>query len=479
MQSYKMWIGGKWLDAVSGKTYRIVNPATGEEITQVPLGDKRDVDKAVEAARNAFPAWSKKSQTERSAIMMRIAQAIREHAQELGRLDVLEHGTPIKDAIPSVIFSAERIEYCSQVARGFMGAVQPIKSNVLFYLQREPIGVCSLIIPWNVPLRMIASKLGTALTLGNTCVIKPPSINSLVALRLGKILEELDILPPGEVNIITGPGGSVGEALSSHPDVGLVSFTGSCETGKAIMQAASQTVKRMILELGGKNPFIVLKDADLNAAVSKAVPISFVNSGQICAAPGRFYIHENLYDEFVERFLADASKIVVGDPADQRTQMGPVVSVEHRNNVEAYIQSAIDEGAKLLLGGKRPEAPPLDRGCFVMPTVFGNVTQNMKIARDEIFGPVVPIMKFSSEDEVLHLANDNTFALSDSVWTKNLSKSLTFVNELQAGYVWVNDHMALSSEQPWGGFKQSGFGKENGVLSLQEYTQIKSVSIQI
>ncbi len=242
MENQRMWIGGKWVDAVSGKTYSIVNPATGEEIAQVPLGDRVDVDKAVNAARSAFPVWSKKSQTERSGIMMRIAQAIREHAKELGELDILEHGTPIRDAIPTVIFSAERIEYCSQVARGFMGAVQPIKSNVLFYLQREPIGVCSLIIPWNVPLRMIAGKLGSALTLGNTCVIKPPSIDSLVALRLGKILEELDVLPPGAVNIITGPGGSVGEALASHPDVGLVSFTGSCETGKSIMRAGSQTL---------------------------------------------------------------------------------------------------------------------------------------------------------------------------------------------------------------------------------------------
>jgi acyl-CoA reductase-like NAD-dependent aldehyde dehydrogenase len=480
MEHYKMWIGGKWVDAASKKTYGLVNPATGEVIAQVPLGGKEDVDMAVEAARKAFPIWSKKSQTERSGIMNRIAQAMRDHAKELGELDMLEHGTPIRDAVPTAIFSAERIEYCSQVARGFMGLVQPIKSNVLFYLQREPIGVCALIIPWNVPLRMIAGKLGSALTLGNTCIIKPPSIDSLVALRLGKVLEELgDVIPPGAVNIITGPGGSVGEALASHPDIGLVSFTGSSETGKSIMRAGSQTVKRMILELGGKNPFIVLEDADLEAAVSKAVPVAFANSGQICAAPGRFYVHEKLYDQFIEKFVAGAKKIVVGDPTDQGTQMGPVVSAEHRDSIEAHIKSGIDEGAKLLLGGKRPETPPLNKGFYVMPTVFGDVTQNMKIAREEIFGPVALIMKFSSEDKVLELANDSAFALAASVWTKNLSKALTFVNELQAGYVWVNDHMALTSEQPWGGFKQSGFGKENGALSLQEYTQVKAVSIQI
>jgi acyl-CoA reductase-like NAD-dependent aldehyde dehydrogenase len=474
-----MWIGGEWIDAASGKTYAEVNPATGEEIARVPLGDAMDVNRAVEAARRAFPMWSKKSQAERSGIMMRIAQAIREHAQELGELDVLEHGTPIRDAIPAVISSAERIEYCAHVARGFTGDLQPIRSDVLFYLKREPIGVCALIIPWNVPLRMISGKLGSALTMGNTCVIKPPSIDSLVALKLGEILEELDVLPPGAVNFITGPGGSVGEALASHPDVGLVSFTGSCETGKSIMRAGSRTVKRMVLELGGKNPFIVLPDADLDAAVSRAVPVSFANSGQICAAPGRFYIHESLYDEFLEKFVAGAAKIVVGDPTDQRTQMGPLVSAEHRDSVEAYIKSAIDEGANLLLGGRRPDTLPLNKGCFVMPTVFGNVSQSMKIAREEIFGPVAPIMKFSSEDEVLQLANDNTFALSASVWTKSLSRALAFVNGLEAGYVWVNNHMGLTSEQPWGGFKQSGFGKEGGVLSLQEYTQVKAVSIQL
>jgi acyl-CoA reductase-like NAD-dependent aldehyde dehydrogenase len=479
MQSYKMWIDGKWVDAVSQKTYPVFNPATGEEIAQVPMGDKQDVDKAVQAARKAFPVWSKKSQTERSAIMMRIAKALRDHAQELGELDILEHGTPVRDAVPAAIFSAERIEYMASVARGFMGGVLPIKSSVLFYLQREPIGVCALIIPWNVPLRMIAAKLGTALALGNTCVLKPPSIDSLVALRFGKILEELDALPQGAVNIITGPGGSVGDSLVSHPDVGLVSFTGSCETGKSIMRAASQTVKRVLLELGGKNPFIVLQDADLDAAVPKAVGTAFANSGQICAAPGRFYIHESLYDEFVERFVAGAKKIVVGDPNDQKTQMGPVVSAEHRDKVESYIRSGIEQKAKLLLGGKRPETPPLDKGYFVMPTVFGEVGQHMKIAREEIFGPVVPILKFSSEDEVIGLANDSTYGLSASVWTKEITKALRFVNELQAGYVWVNDHMALTSEEPWGGFKESGIGKENGTLSLEEYTQLKAVSIQM
>ena len=479
MENPRMWIGGKWVDADSGKRYGVFNPSTGEEIARVPLGDESDVNKAVEAAGKAFPIWSKKSQTERSEIVMKIARAIKENTKELSELDTLEHGTPRKDADMAVKFSAERIEYAAQVARGLMGHVQPVRSDVLFYLQREPIGVCALIIPWNVPLRMIASKLGSALSAGNTCILKPPSINSLVALKVGEILEDLDLLPPGTVNIVTGPGGTVGGALSAHPEVGLISFTGSSETGKSIMRNASQSVKRLVLELGGKNPFIVLKDADLEAAVSKAVFTSFANSGQICAAPGRFYVHDSLYEKFLKGFVEASRKIVTGDPNDEKTVMGPVVSAEHRDRVEAYIRSGVDEGAELFLGGERPATPPLNRGYFIAPTVFGNVKQHMKIAREEIFGPVACILKFSSEEEVLKSANDNKFALCASVWTKDMNKALTFTNEIQAGFVWINDHMSMTSEQPWGGFKESGFGKENSALSLLEYTQLKAVSIQI
>jgi acyl-CoA reductase-like NAD-dependent aldehyde dehydrogenase len=475
----RMWIGGEWVEAVSEKKYQVINPATEEEIAQIPLGDERDVDKAVAASRKAFPVWSRKSQAERSGIMLRIAQTIRDNAQELGELDTLEHGTPIKSAVHGIEFAAERIEYTAQVARGFMGDVLPIRKDVLFYLQREPIGVCATIIPWNVPLRQIAAKLGPALVVGNSCIIKPPSINSLVALRFGELLEELDILPPGTVNIVTGPGGSVGEALASHPGVGIVSFTGSSETGKAIMSAASQTVKRLVLELGGKNPFIVLEDADVDAAIAKAIFASYRNTGQVCASPGRYYICEKLHDEFVDKFVSLSKKIVVGDPTDIRTDMGPVVSMEHRDKVEGYIRAGIKEGANLLLGGKRPQTPPLNKGFFVMPTVFSGVTQNMKIAREEIFGPVACIMKFSSEDEVIEAANDSEFGLCASIWTKTTSKAIRFANEIQAGFVWVNDHLLLTSEQPWGGFKQSGFGKDNSVMSLQEYTQVKAVSIQI
>ena len=408
MKQYKMWIAGKWVDAESGKTYPVFNPATEAEIAQVPLGGKADVDKAVEAARKAFPIWSKKPQAERSEIAMKIAAILRENVKELGRIDTLEHGTPTKMAAFMAGAKFQDFEWAAYNARSLMGHTVPQSSDMLVYLQHEPIGVVALITPWNFPLSMILVKLAPALTLGNTVIIKPPSIESLSALKLAEILEKLE-LPPGTVNVVTGPGSTVGEALASHRGVDMVSFTGSCETGKAIMNLASQTVKRLHLELGGKNPVIILDDADINAAAGAMAPFQFLNSGQICACPGRFYVHEKVYDEFIEKFLAATKKLVVGDPNDEKTDMGPLVSAEHRDRVEGYIKSGIDEGAKVILGGKRPTTPPMNKGYYVVPTIFTNVTQKMKIGREEIFGPVAVIMeKFSSDDKVIEMANDTT-----------------------------------------------------------------------
>ena len=311
-------------------------------------------------------------------------------------------------------------------------------------------------------------------------MVKPPTVDSLSALQLVEIMEEHK-LPPGLINIVTGPGGTVGEALAAHPDVNMVGFTGSCETGKAIMAAASGTAKRLFLELGGKNPFIVLEDADLDAAVAKGVFALCFNTGMICASPGRFYVHEKIHDEFVERFIAESKKVVVGDPNDEKTQMGPVVSAEHREKVESYFKIGIEDGAKLVLGGKRPAEPPLDKGYYVMPAVFTGVTQNMRLAREEIFGPVACIMKFTDKDNVIELANDNIFGLSASVWTKDTAKGIRCANELRAGTVWINNHMGFGGvlPLPWGGYKESGFGKESGLMGLMEYTQFKVISLNL
>jgi len=487
MQIYKMWIDGEFVDAASGKTFTTHNPATGEVVAQVPLADKLDVDKAVVAARKAFPAWARKTQSERSAVVARIAAAIREHSDELSRLEVLEHGATLGHAPSMIEFSAGNMELAASGARTLMGKVLPAvpsmgdapdaAPNTVVYLKREPVGVCALITPWNVPSLMIGTKIGPCLATGNTCVIKPPSLNSGIGLKWAEILAELN-LPPGIVNIVTGPGGSVGNALASHPGVNLISFTGSSEVGKAIIAASSQTVKVLQMELGGKNPAIVLEDADVDHAAEELCMIAFQNVGQNCAQPSRLYVHEKIHDEFVEKFVATAKKIQVGDPSDKNTVMGPVVSKEQRDRIEYYIKTAIDEGATPVLGGERPMRPPLDKGYYVMPTVFTGCTPQMTITREEVFGPVVGFYKFSSDDEVLAAANDSVFGLCASVWTRDYARGLKFVNELQVGSVWINQHMNLVPEFPWGGFKESGLGKEGGVIGPEGYTQLKLVCIK-
>jgi acyl-CoA reductase-like NAD-dependent aldehyde dehydrogenase len=479
LKKYKMWIDGKWVASESGKYYSVDNPATEEKIAEVPLGNAEDIDKAVEAARKAFPIWSKKTTAERCRILMRIANLMRKHTQELVDIDVLDHATPIRiargvagGAVPG------HFEAAAELAKNIMdfGQIKLGSLKAITYLQREPIGVCACITPWNVPL-MIAGDIAPALAAGNTCVLKPPSVDSLPILKIGEILAEEPDLPPGTVNIVTGPGGVVGEALASHPGVGIVSFTGSCETGKAIMAAASKTMKRMRMELGGKNPYIVLEDADIDGAVTQAAYVTTWFTGMICGAPGRFYLHEKIYDQFVSKFIERVKKAVVGDPNDEKTDMGPVVSAEHRDRVEGYIKSGIEQGAKLLLGGKRPTTPPLNKGYYILPTVLGDVTQNMTVAREEIFGPVACMMKFSSEDEVIKMANDNTFGLTAAVWTRNIAKGRRFANALQAGTVRINRPAPIGEGviSPWGGFKESGVGKSGDVLGFEEYTQVKVV----
>jgi betaine-aldehyde dehydrogenase len=487
MQKYKMWIGGKFVNAGSGKTFTTRNPATGEEIAEVPLAGKPDVDKAVAAARKAYPVWSRKAQGERSDIVARLAQLVRKHLPELIKLEVMEHGSPVGLAQGMLDFAVSNIEFAAAIARNNVGEVLPgilnkgepgqTEPNAVSYLKREPIGVCALITPWNVPSLMIASKVAPCIAVGNTCVVKPPSINSMIACKWAEIFAELD-LEPGVINIITGPGGSVGKALAAHPGVNMISFTGSCETGKDILSAASQTVKRVQMELGGKNPVIVLEDADLDYAAEQLVDITFQNTSQNCAAPSRIYVQEKVYDAFIDKLVAAVKKLKVGNGADASTTMGPLVSEEHRAKVEGYIKDGVKEGAKLVYGGKRPADATLKNGYFLMPTVFKDVTQDMKIAREEIFGPVVGIHKFTTEKQALDWANDSTFGLCGSVWTRDIGRGIKLINQMQVGSSWVNQHMNLVAEFPWGGFKESGLGKETGVLGLEAYTQVKLVCVK-
>jgi len=477
--AYKMWIGGKWLEAESSRTYPVFNPATEAEIAQVPLGGQSDVDKAVAATRKAFPVWSEKPQSERSQIALKIAALLRDNAEELGRLDTIDHGSPSLRAASQAARTSQWFEWAAYNTRSLMGNTVPLNSNELAYLQREPIGVVALITPWNLPLVMIIQKLAPALTLGNTCIIKPPSIDSLQALKLAELLDTLG-LPPGTVNVITGPGGIVGSALASHRGVDMIAFTGSCETGKEIMALASKNVKHLQLELGGKNPVIILDDADVSAAVNGMMMFQFANSGQICAAPGRFYVHEKVYDEFLEKVAAVAKKMVVGDPLDEKTQMGPLVSAEHRDKVEGYIKSGIDQGARLIMGGKRPTAVPMNKGYYVLPTILTEITQHMTIAREEIFGPVVCVMeKFNSDDKAIEMANDNTFGLTAYIWTKDTARAMRFANKIQAGTIVLNNAGSGGPELPWGGYKESGIGKEGSLFGLYEYTNLKRIHVDL
>ncbi len=480
MQKYKMFIGGEWVEAESGKTYTAVNPATGEEIASLPLGGQADVDKAVVAARKAYAEWSRRPSAERSDIMLQISRAMKERLNELVEVEILDHGSPVNFARNIAGEASAHFQYAAQVTRGLWSEIVPINFNHKLYIQREPRGVCAAIIPWNTPIPMSTQKLSGSLSTGNACILKPPSVDSLPSLKLAEIIEDTGLLPKGLVNVITGPGGSVGEALASHPGVNMVSFTGSCEVGKRIMQCASATVKHLGLELGGKNPFIVFEDADIDAAVAKAVFACTFNTGMVCASPGRYYLHEKIHDEFVEKFVAALKKVVVGSPNDEKTDMGPVVSAEHRDRVEYYIKKGIEEGATLRLGGQRPTESPLDKGYYVMPTVFTGITPEMTIYREEIFGPVACIVKpFKTEEEVITAANDNTFGLGSSVWSGDTGRALRVANEIEAGTVWINDHMFIASDLPWGGYKESGLGKEGSILGILEYTQLKVISLDV
>jgi acyl-CoA reductase-like NAD-dependent aldehyde dehydrogenase len=468
----KMWIGGEWVDAESGKTFSTVNVTTGEALGTVPLADKADVDKAVAAARKAFPIWSDLPPTRRSAIVAAIGDAIKRHAKDLAHLDALEHGLPEHIAIGPTMGAAGNFEQAAAYSRHLEGHAIPSMGDRMYSLERVPVGVCALITPWNMPFFLMAQKVALSLAAGNTCVLKVPSINAITSIKLAELIAEVEALPKGAVNIITGPGGTIGTYMASHPDVDCVGFTGSTETGVSIMQAAAPTLKKLVMELGGKNPAIIFPDANLDRAVEILAHHQFHNCGQACGSPGRYYVHESVYDAFLEKYLAHAKHLVVGDPLDPKTAMGPLVSKEHYNKVMSYIESGVKEGATLILDGR------LNKGNFIGPTVFVDVTPDMKIYREEIFGPVAVMMKWSDEDAVMALANDNTFGLTASIWTNNIAHALKLGKKLTVGTFSVNSHNFIAAEAPWGGVRQSGVGgKEGGYQGVLEYTEQKMITI--
>ena len=473
----KLFINGKWVDSVSGKTFDTVNPATEEVLTCVAEGDKADIDLAVTAAREAFEngPWKKMDARDRGRILLEIANLIEKNKEELALLDTLDNGKPINETTNADIpLAVDCFLYYAGWADKIHGETVPVRGDFFNYTLREPVGVVGQIIPWNFPLLMAAWKIAPALACGNTVVLKPAEQTPLTALRLGEICQEAG-LPDGVLNIVPGYGPTAGAALAEHMDVDKIAFTGESTTGRIIMQAASKNLKRVSLELGGKSPNIVFADSDIDSAVAGAMTGIFFNQGEVCCAGSRLFLENSIHDEFVDKLSNKAASMRVGNPEDAGTQMGAQVSKEQFDKILGYIDTGKQEGAKLVTGGERCG----EKGYFIRPTIFDEVDNNMKIARDEIFGPVVSAITFDDVDEVVRQGNLSIYGLAAAVWTKDIKKAHRLARDLKAGTIWINTYNAFDAASPFGGFKQSGFGRELGVHALELYTQVKSVWINL
>ncbi len=467
----KMWIDGQARDAEDGRTIDTDNPATGARLTTLPRAGKGDVDRAVRSARTSFESgWGKIAPDERARILWKAGEILAARVAELARLEAIDTGKPVANASAiDVPRSADTFFYYSGWATKIHGETIPVRGPFLNYTLREPLGVVGAIIPWNFPLLLAARKVAPALAAGNTVVLKPPEEASLTSIELGKILLEAGA-PPGTVNVITGVGEEAGAALVDHPGVDKISFTGGTATGKHILRAAAATLKKVTLELGGKSPNIVFADADLEAAVPGAVRACFYNQGELCTAGSRLLVEEKVLDRVLEGVVAGTKKMVVGDPLDPKTQMGPLVSSEHHGRVLGYIDKGDAEGAKRLTGGRREGS-----GFYVEPTVFGAVNEEMTIAREEIFGPVLAVIPFKSAEEAARIADATEFGLAAGIWTRDVGRAHRLAAQIKAGTVWINGYNLFDAASPYGGYKQSGFGRENGYEVLRELTQLKSI----
>lgn len=474
----KLLINNEWVEARSGKTFDVINPATEEKLTQVAEADKADVDLAVTVARRAFEqgAWKKMSARERGKYLYRIAALCDKYKDELAELETLNNGKPINETRNvDIPYSTECFEYYAGLADKIHGDTIPVSGEFFNYTLREPVGVVGQVIPWNFPLLMAAWKLGPALATGCTVVLKPAEQTPLTALRLGEIFLEAD-LPPGVVNILPGYGPTAGAALARHADVDKIAFTGSTEVGKLIMQMASESnLKRVSLELGGKAPNIVFADSDLDAAVNGTMRGIFFNQGEVCCAGSRLFVEESVKDTFLSKLKSHAEKLVVGDPLDTRTQMGAQVSEEQYRKILNYIARGKQEGAVVVTGG----TPASNKGYFIKPTVFDSVKDNATIAREEIFGPVVSAFGFKNIDDIIKRANDTIYGLSAGIWTRDIGKAHRLARQIKAGTIWVNCYNCFDAASPFGGYKQSGFGRELGKYALELYTQVKSVWVSL
>jgi betaine-aldehyde dehydrogenase len=480
MKKYELLINGEWKAAKSGATREIHDPGNGKLVAVVAEAGREDSLAAINAAREAFDhgPWRKTTAQDRGKLLFKIADAIRREAQSLASLEVQSCGKPLAEAEFDVNDAANCFEFYGGLATKIHGETMQVPANSMSFVLREPVGVCGQIIPWNFPLLMAAWKLAPAMAAGCTCVLKPSELTPLIALELGRILVACEV-PKGVVNIVTGPGAGCGEELAANPKVDKVAFTGGTVTGRRIMTSATGNLKKVTLELGGKNPNIVFADADFESAVDGALFGAFANQGEVCSAGSRLLVEESIHKKLVDAILHKIPRIKVGHGLTPGVKMGPLVSSAHREKVEDYIRVGTSEGAKLVCGGKRPAGAEFANGHYLEPTIFDNVKPEMRIAREEIFGPVLSIIPFKTEADAIRIANDSEYGLAAGVWTLNINRAMRVIKELRAGITWINTYHPTFNELPWGGYKQSGTGRELGLYGIEAYLETKQVNVNL
>ena len=480
MPAGQLFIGGAWRAPVSGETYKTINPANEEPSAEVGKGDERDLDLAVAAARKAFDQgpWPRMSAADRGRIVWKLGDLIQQNLDEMARLESLNTGKTMFDSGKVEIpFAADVFRYYAGWATKIHGETLALRDNAFTFTLRQPVGVVGAIVPWNFPFLLSSWKIAPALAAGNTVVLKPASLTPLTALKFAELCQQAG-LPEGVFNVVTGPGGTVGMGMVRDPRVDKIAFTGSTDVGKQIMREAAGTLKRLSLELGGKSPNIVFADADMDAAVKGAMTGIFYNKGEVCAAGSRLFVEEKIHAEFMAQLTEKVKGLKVGDPMDKGTRMGPVVSRQQMETVLGYIEAGKREGARLVAGGGRANVGT-GKGYFIEPTIFDGVTNRMKIAREEIFGPVLSVIPFTSIEDGLAQGNDTAYGLAAAVWTRDVAKALKAARAIRAGTVWVNAYNLFDAALPFGGFKESGFGREMGSVGLDHYTEVKTVWVDL